>query len=140
LVSAFIAPHGQIVQLLRHPLRDRYQLVLSMAILSETAETLLSKPSIRRYADYADDDVRAYIAWLLSVAELVEDDLPELRAVPDDPDDDLVVATAVVAKADYLVTGDREHLLPLGSYQGIQIITPRQLLELLGYEEQGRAA
>jgi predicted nucleic acid-binding protein len=41
LVSAFIAPHGRIVQVLRLPLRERYKLVLSTAILSETAETLL---------------------------------------------------------------------------------------------------
>ena len=64
------------------------------------------------------------------MAELVTD-LPTLRAVPDDPKDDMVVATAVAAKADYLVTGDRRHLLPIGSYEGIQIVTPRQFLDLL---------
>lgn len=58
-------------------------------------------------------------------------DLPTLRVVPDDPEDDVVVATAVAARADYLVTGDRRHLLPLGSYQGIRVVTPRQFLDLL---------
>ena len=58
-------------------------------------------------------------------------DLPRLQAVPADPKDDMVVATAVAAKAEYLVTGDRKHLLSLGTYEGIQIVTPREFLELL---------
>ena len=50
--------------------------------------------------------------------------------MPLDPKDDMVVATAVVARADYLVSGDR-HLLSLGQYEGTRILTPRQLLDLL---------
>lgn len=42
----------------------------------------------------------------------------------------MIVATAVAAGADCLVTGDR-HLLALGRYGGIRIVTPRQLLDLL---------
>ena len=44
----------------------------------------------------------------------------------------MVVATAVAAKAEYLVTGDRKHLLSLRAYEGIQIVTPRELLDLIG--------
>jgi putative PIN family toxin of toxin-antitoxin system len=111
LVSAFIAPQSELMLLLRLPLRARYRLVLSKEILTETAQALLTKESVRRYATYLDEDVHAYLAWLLSVAEL-GDDVPELSVVPDDPKDNMVVATAVAAKADYLVTGDRRHLCP----------------------------
>jgi uncharacterized protein len=38
----------------------------------------------------------------------------------------------VAAKADYLVTGDRAHLLPLGEYRGVRIVSPRGFLEILG--------
>lgn len=76
LISAFIKPHGRVMELLRQPLRGRYQMYLSEEILSETAEVLLSKESIRHNFVYQDEDVRAYIGWLLSVAELV-DDIPE---------------------------------------------------------------
>lgn len=44
----------------------------------------------------------------------------------------MVVATAVAAGAGLLVTGDRKHLLSLGSHRNIRIITPRAFLELLG--------
>lgn len=41
-----------------------------------------------------------------------------------DIDDDNVLACALAAQADYLVTGDAD-LLVIKSYQGIKIITPR---------------
>lgn len=52
--------------------------------------------------------------------------------MPDDPKDDVIVATAVAAGAGFLVTGDRKHLLSLGSYRDIRILWPRGFLELLG--------
>ena len=58
-------------------------------------------------------------------------DLPAVRAVPDDPKDDPIIATAVAAKADYLVTGDRAHLLPIGQYEGIRIVSPREFFDIL---------
>ena len=56
LVSAFLTPHGSVVRLLRESMRSRYELCLSEAILAETAETLLTKSRLRRYATYADED------------------------------------------------------------------------------------
>jgi putative PIN family toxin of toxin-antitoxin system len=130
LVSAFITPRGSVVRLLHAPARDRYELCLSQFILTETAETLLSKPRLRQYAAYADRDVHDFIRWLLTQAEIVRD-IPELRVVADDPKDDPIIATAVAAGAGYLVTGDRAHLLPIGRYEGIRIVSPRAFLEIL---------
>jgi putative PIN family toxin of toxin-antitoxin system len=44
------------------------------------------------------------------------------RIVPNDPDDDAVIACAVAARADYIISGDA-HLLSVGAYQGIPICT-----------------
>ena len=41
-----------------------------------------------------------------------------------DPDDNMFLAAAYEAKADYLVSLDRQHLLPLKHYRGTQILTP----------------
>jgi putative PIN family toxin of toxin-antitoxin system len=52
------------------------------------------------------------------------------RAVPSlcrDPDDDHVIAAAVAARADYIVTRD-DDLLTLGSVRGIPVIEPRDFL------------
>ena len=129
LVSAFLTPHGSVARLLHEPARSQYQLCLSEYILTETAETLLSKTQLRNYT-YADTDVRDFIRWLMTYAEMTTG-LPDLRAVPDDPKDDSIIATAIAAKADYLVTGDRAHLLPIGQYEDIQIVSPRGFLDIL---------
>src|SRR5205085_1093113 len=52
----------------------------------------------------------------------------EVHGVATHPEDDLVLATAISARADYLVTGDRQ-LQRLGSYQGVIILSPRAFLE-----------
>lgn len=53
-----------------------------------------------------------------------------VSGVASHPKDDLVLATAVSAGADYLVTGDRK-LQALGSYRGVIIVSPRVFLSLL---------
>jgi predicted nucleic acid-binding protein len=51
--------------------------------------------------------------------------------IPEDADDDHVLACAVVAKANLIVSGDR-HLLALGeTYQGIRIVRPAEAIALI---------
>ena len=57
----------------------------------------------------------------------------EVHGVATHPEDDLILATAVSASADYLVTGDR-HLQALGSYEGVRIVSPRDFLTILESE------
>ncbi len=45
-----------------------------------------------------------------------------------DPDDDVVLATALTANAEMILTGDKD-LLVLKQFQGIKIISPRQFVE-----------
>jgi predicted nucleic acid-binding protein len=45
------------------------------------------------------------------------------------PNDDFIIATAVVGKAEYLVTLDKD-LLVLKKHEGISIVTPTQFKEL----------
>ncbi len=135
LVSAFLTPGGTPGALLAQAKQGALSLCLSPEILAETERVLLRPKLMARYGHTADE-VAEYLALLSGVAEPVAD-LPGLRAVPLDPKDDMVVATAVKAAADYLVSGDR-HILSLGeTYEGITIVTARQLRELL---EPGAAA
>jgi uncharacterized protein len=53
-----------------------------------------------------------------------------LKAVPADPDDDKVLECAINAGATHIVTGDRRHVLPLGTFQGIQIVTAADFLKV----------
>ncbi len=53
------------------------------------------------------------------------------RVVPGDADDDHVIALAVAARAHLIVSGDKAHLIPLGSVGGIPIVSPAQAVHLL---------
>ncbi|MBI3523917.1 MAG: putative toxin-antitoxin system toxin component, PIN family [Betaproteobacteria bacterium] len=54
------------------------------------------------------------------------------RVIENDADDDQVLACAVAAQADLIVSGDK-HLLSLGGqYQGISIVTPAQAVAQIG--------
>jgi putative PIN family toxin of toxin-antitoxin system len=129
LVSAFLSPSGTPATLLAGARRGAFSMHLSNEILEETVRALL-RPKIAQRYRHTVRDVTEYLVLLSEVAELVEE-IPTLRAVPRDPKDDMVVATAVRAGADYLVTGDRRHLVVLGAYGGTRIVTPREFLEIL---------
>lgn len=58
------------------------------------------------------------------------DPLPRVEQSPD-PDDDYLLATAQVASAHYLVTGDKSDLLALEAYLSTRIITARNMVQLL---------
>ena len=67
---------------------------------------------------------------LSSYAQMVTVPAHEMPVVTGDPEDNLVLATSRLAQADYLVTGDRG-LLRLGTYAGIAIESPRELMAIL---------
>ncbi len=58
-------------------------------------------------------------------------ELPAVKLSPD-PDDNLILATAIAGMADYLVTGDKRDLLSLEKANWVQIITARAFADLLG--------
>lgn len=49
-------------------------------------------------------------------------------ALSGDPADDRILACAVENGVDVLVSGNKRHLLPLGSSRGVRILTPQALL------------
>jgi uncharacterized protein len=56
------------------------------------------------------------------------------RVVPNDPDDDHVLACALAASAELIVSGDR-HLLALGSFQGMPIVKLAEAVKIVGVKK-----
>ncbi|MFH1151049.1 MAG: putative toxin-antitoxin system toxin component, PIN family [Actinomycetota bacterium] len=54
----------------------------------------------------------------------------EVDVIHEDPADNMFLASASEAQADYLVTGD-EHLLGLRSFEGTAIVSPRYFMGIL---------
>lgn len=48
-----------------------------------------------------------------------------------DPDDNYLLSLAIDSRADYLITGDKKHLLALSPYRGIPVIRLQTLLDAL---------
>jgi putative PIN family toxin of toxin-antitoxin system len=51
-----------------------------------------------------------------------------LKVITSDPDDNKVLECAVIGGASHIITGDRRHLLPLGTFQGIRILRAADFL------------
>jgi putative PIN family toxin of toxin-antitoxin system len=129
LVSAFLTPGGAADTLIDYAKAGRFICALAEDIYEETARVLLITTRLRRRYAYTDGDVRDYIQSLRLAAELVSD-LPPLVGIVRDPNDDMIVACAVAAAADYVVTRD-DDLLSLETYEGITMVTPEGFLALV---------
>ncbi len=100
--------------------RSSTQLYSSATLLEELAD-VLTRPSATKRLALIEKTAATVLADYVEVIELVAlTTVP--RVVPGDIDDDQVIAAAVAAQADLIVSGDRKHLLPLGSHAGIAII------------------
>ena len=108
---------------------ERVDLYTSEEILQEIRHVLLAKPHIRQRYDYTSTEVDVFIAYLREISTIV-DQLPEIRVIERDPKDDMIIACAVAVSANYIVSRDR-HLLDLGRYRNIQIITPENFMHTL---------
>jgi putative PIN family toxin of toxin-antitoxin system len=106
------------------------ELYTSPALLAELRGVLAREhlaSRLERQQSSAEQAIRLYGELAISVSPLA---IP--RAVPRDADDNQVIAAALAAQANLIVSGDR-HLLDLGgSYQGIRIATPADAVQLIG--------
>lgn len=96
----------------------------SQALLDELVEKLRDKLA------FSEEQIAEALADLLGALRVVEA-TERLAVIAEDLDDDRVLECAVAAGAAYIVTGDRRHLLPLGSFRNIMIISAADFLTLV---------
>lgn len=121
LVSALIK-RGKSRKLL-FKLLEEHTVILSRQMLAELADVLARDKFAVKTAQ-AD----RFLAILVRNAKVVT---PSSRfKIKEDPDDDIVLNTAYVGKAEYIVTGDR-HLLELKEFKRTKIVKVAQMLESL---------
>jgi len=103
-------------------------LISSPGLLAEFAD-VINRPKFRAILARSNTNPERTLKELRRLAEIVEP--PSLPTpVSRDPDDDAVLALAVVSQADLIVTGDGD-LLALGSHRNIRIVTPAEAARLI---------
>jgi putative PIN family toxin of toxin-antitoxin system len=96
--------------------------VVSSGLLAEYHETV---QELR--LDYPG---RKCVEWVEALTESAELVFPVERAsgATPDPDDEMILECALAAEAEYIVSGDKKHLLALRQFQGIPIVSPAEFL------------
>jgi putative PIN family toxin of toxin-antitoxin system len=108
----------------------KFELLYSRDTLDELIDVLLL-PQIRRRHGLSDDEVLEVVASLLLNARHCAGELGVSATLTRDLTDTKFLALAAEADADYLVTNDRRHLLPLGRYERTRVVTPAAFLRQL---------
>lgn len=105
LARAAVRPAGPARAVLTELVSEQHVLVLSEHIVSELARVLRYE-RVRIQAELTDAEIDSFVNDVRELAELVAVPDPVPRATSD-PDDDIVVATAVDGGAEVICTRDR---------------------------------
>ena len=134
-VSAVIGPLGYSRKIATAWRAGLFSPLTASGIITEVAAKL-GLPRISRRYHVTDDDVRWIVGLLRTQTEDVLVSANDCLEVTGDPEDDYVLATARLGRADYLVTGDRG-LLALDHYEGVKVVSPRAFVDILEHEAGG---
>ena len=96
------------------------QSVYCNPMLAELTEKLRGK------FKYSENQIHAVVADIRKYGERVEIS-GELKMVHADPDDDKLIECAVAGGASFIISSDN-HLLTIGEYQNIKILSPDEFI------------
>lgn len=125
-VRALINPKGRWGRLLfEHA--DKYVIVLSPEIVKEILD-VINRPELRRrFPEMAELPRMNLVLARLEEAEVVEPH--ERLEVCRDPNDNKFFECAVAARADYIVSEDKD-ILAVSAYQGIRTVSTAEFLTI----------
>lgn len=114
-------------QLLNEARKQELQLFTSRTLLLELADILSRRKFARKLtaAGLTTEQLVERYAWLATVVRPVT----IAPTIIVDPDDDHVLACAITARVEFIVSGDR-HLLDLKQYQEIRIVTASEAMSI----------
>ena len=126
LASGAVGSTGTVREILDAWADEQFELVISDPLMAELRRTL-QKPYFQ--ARSSERRIRAFLTILAQDATRTPI-TAQVSGAATHPEDDRILATAVSAQADYLVTGDIK-LQRLGSYRAVRIVSPRAFREIL---------
>lgn len=124
---SFLEFGGKAEILLEHAFKGEFDLVISPEIIAEIADVLKNK------FNWDDDNARRAIIVLTRACRVVKP-RKQISEIKTDISDNKILECAVEGNVDYIITGDKKHLLSLKKFQDIPILSPKQFLEDVLYD------
>ena len=124
LVSSLLKPKSKARDIYRLALRGKIRLYISEDLLNE----------LKRVLEYPKFEIErlqkeTFLKNLQRVATFVYP-RQSIDVIKEDSPDNRFLECAVEAKVDYLISGDKKHLLPLKNFEGIRILNPDEFLRV----------
>ncbi|MCD4784519.1 MAG: putative toxin-antitoxin system toxin component, PIN family [Candidatus Eremiobacteraeota bacterium] len=120
-ISAIMSPDGTCAEILKEWSAGRFTLLVSGAILEELTR-VMKYPGIAKIHKYSNKEIMDFVQYIQDYSSIMTGGI-KIDVVKEDPADNAIIACAVEGKADYIISGD-SHLLKIGSYQKISIVSP----------------
>jgi uncharacterized protein len=128
-VSSLLSRVGPPAKVLDAWREGKYLLVMSPAILTEIRKVLVSRRIFEKY-HLVPQDLDDLLGLLENDSLIVPGNTHVAGAVPGDPQDEMFLSCALESGANLIVSGDH-HLLDLGEYEGIPIVSVYEFFERL---------
>ena len=126
-ISAMLVPSGVPAQIIEKWSQGKFWLITSKSIIREI-RAVFFYDRIRKRCPKSDEEINQIIDRIQEAGVETPEQL-NLKIISDDPTDDKFIIAAVEGRADYIVSGD-QHLLQLGAYNEIKIVSPKEFMEI----------
>lgn len=130
-VGGILSGNGAPGQILKAWRDQQFHLVTSEAILAEIGRVLRYPKIVRRHG-WTESQLEEFIEDVAGLALVTTPGNLKLSVVTKDPADDRYLECAVEGEAVCIVSGDC-HLLDLAAHGEVEIVSPREFIELLDY-------
>ncbi len=131
-VSALLTQRGNAQQILDYWQKNKFELLISPDILDECG-WVLRYPQLVQIHRKSEAEIQQLLKLVGKQATLIEP--TEKLMVANDESDNRYIECAITGGADYLVTGDKKHLLPIGEYGGIKFVAPATFLAIMQFNQ-----
>lgn len=119
--------HGDSEKIINKVEQKEITLILSKEILEEYYR-VLDYDEIQQKIEKKSLEMKESLLKISSIAEIIEV-TSHVKIVQEDMEDNKILECALDGKVEYIITKDH-HLLKIGMYEGIKILTPQEFLEI----------
>jgi len=122
LISSLVTAGGPADQVMQRVQKGEMELVLSNFILDELARVLTQKFNLPSKA------VQSAVERIERMSIIIQP-RTTISVIKEKDDDNRILECAIAGRVDFLITGDKKHILPLASIQGIPIVGVAEFLQ-----------